>query len=932
MKPWLKQTGKVLRYCADCIVLLACWGLWLVLGALLAAQLAVIITKEFAVPEFALRSIEQRFTAAGVTAHFGRATFDVRGRILLENVRLSLPEFAEPVVDLRALYIELDPWLMLSGRIEPHGVRATGVNLFVPAMLAPSGRSEEILSELDFTATPGDTPFRVEYASGRIAGVTLALHGGVYLPRRAAASRMVTGSLLEAFAGNYAALSRQLIRVRERLAAFDAPFLDLTLEPSAAAGAIARIDLTARGVSYPSFHDLTATELRATTSLPLLGESPALTPLRATVAEVRLAGGRARDVRVWMQGALNLAQYFYEPRAVEVSASELAARGFTLDTASARIEPVRLPLINAEIVARCLGSALAVTGQADFTDRSATLHAVGALSPQLLEPIGALLRRDVRRFVDFGEPVELDVDAAFSRGWKFERLAGHVAARKIDAYRVPMDSVRGNIEFDGRHFLAQHAVARLGENHARGSFAQDLKSREFRFLLEGRLRPLEIGGWFRNWWPDFFSHFEFPVAPPEASVDVAGRWWAAHETTVFVFGESNGPVIRGAKFDYARTLMFIRPNFFDGLELYGTRGVGDIRGTFTRTLDLASRDWKELTFAFDSTIEVEAGARLLGPTLGRHLEPYTFERPPRVNVSGHFEGPAASEGEHQNLHIAAEGAGAFTAFGFPGENLSFDATLRDDDLTLENISADVAGGRVGGRVRVWGEGAERRAGFDLSVSGATLGRAVTTVSQYLALRRGKGEVPPDRLLPGKNSARLDLAISAEGRADDPLSYRGSGNASVAGPELGEVRLLGLLSELLNFTALRFTHAQSDFKVEGPTITFRSVNITGPNSAIQAHGNYSLPRSELDFNARVYPFQESTSILQSVVGLMLTPLSAVLEVRLTGALDEPKWAFVIGPTNLIRSLAEPSTSPGTPASPPVSTPEATNGGSVEAKTR
>lgn len=91
------------------------------------------------------------------------------------------------------------------------------------------------------------------------------------------------------------------------------------------------------------------------------------------------------------------------------------------------------------------------------------------------------------------------------------------------------------------------------------------------------------------------------------------------------------------------------------------------------------------------------------------------------------------------------------------------------------------------------------------------------------------------------------------------------------------------------------------------MTFPDVNIAGANSAIDAEGNYGLENHQLDFKARVFPFRESKSFLQSVVGTVLTPLSHALEVKLTGPLDDPAWAFVIGPTNLLRSLTEPDKS-------------------------
>src|SRR5687768_15764501 len=116
MRPWVKSLWHGVRYCADCIVLLACWMLWIALGALFAAQLGIAFSREFAVPDFVLRSLEARFTASNVSARFGRATFDPTGGVLIENLSLTLPEFNEPVVKARAVFVELDPWLLLTGK------------------------------------------------------------------------------------------------------------------------------------------------------------------------------------------------------------------------------------------------------------------------------------------------------------------------------------------------------------------------------------------------------------------------------------------------------------------------------------------------------------------------------------------------------------------------------------------------------------------------------------------------------------------------------------------------------------------------------------------------------------------------------------------------------------------------------------------------
>ena len=903
-RPRPKPFWKVVRYCADCVGLLVCWALWIALGALLAIQTGIAVSKEFAVPDFVLRSIEERFTASNVNARFGRATFDPTGGVLLENLSLSLPAFIEPVVNARAVLVQLDPWLLLAGNLEVRRIRATGITLSVPAMLARSGRSEDVLSELDFTITPGLKQLNVENLTARIAGIELDLHGVFALIAERSAGPIAPLPLIANLAENYGYFCRQLIRVAEELSAFEEPQLHATLTPSPDHGAIAEAVLIARGVKFPRFQAFEAHELSATISIPLLGDTAAVSPLTFTASELRTANGLVvRDFESHVQGLLNPAHFSFVPQQLQFTANDLRARGFVLQSISSLVQFSMPSTWSGDIIASVAGSPLALTGDADLTEKTAEFWVRGAFAPALLDSIGAQLNRDVRRFIDFGEPVQLDLAVTFQPGWKFAGLAGHIAARQIDAYRVSMDSASGHIEFDGRHFRAHDAVAALGENIAFGSFTQDLSTKEFRFLLEGNLRPLDIRGWFGPWWPGFFQHFEFPVTPPHASVDVAGRWFSGHETTVFVFADSVSPTIRGTQLDHGRTLMFIRPHFFDGLELFGKRGAGEVRGTFTRNMDAESREWRDMTFRLDSTLDMETGAGLLGPQLATRLSPFTFETAPQVKAAGRLDGPAAPGGEHQSVQIEARSTGAFSVFDFPARDVSFNANVRDNELTLDGIDARVAGGKLTGTARLTGPDAGQKLSFNANFRDGLLSEAVTLVSEYSARRRGESQGAGANLLPGKNQVKMNLDLAAEGNFTDLLSYHGNGNMQLSGAGLGEVRLLGLLSELLDFTALRFTAAQLSFQLNGSDVVFPSLVVTGPNSAIEGHGDYSLARGEMDFNARVYPFQESKSLLQNMVGVMLMPLSTMLEVKLTGPLKQPRWAFVMGPTNFFRSLTQ-----------------------------
>lgn len=919
MKRVFQFCGQAGLWCGRAGLRVVLWTVWLALLLLLTVQAWIALSHELAVPGFVLRLFEERLAAAHLQVKFGQTRFDPTGRILLENVRLSLPAYREPVVVAPAAYLTLKPWDLLAGRFELQRLEISGAVFTVPAMLSRSGQAEDFVRELDATLVLRDREVLIEQLSARVAGIAVTARGGLHLVARPGPG-VETESLPDYFAVHYPEVCRHLIRAAERLEALEAPELRLELTPSRTRGALASVSIAARGVKLDRPWPLVARGVRLTTRFPLQGDSPVMAPLTLTVDELQAGEVTLRAVQARQRGRLLPSQYSYEPSEMNLTAGEATARGFSLSPLAARLEAGPLPRLRVELVAASLGEAFAVRGETDLTQRTAAVEFDGRLAPALLVPIGQALHHDLSPFISFGAPVQLTARATFAPGWRFERLTGHVHARQVLAYHVPLDEGGGDIELDARHFLGHHAFARLGPNFARGSFEQDFTNLEYRFLLEGRLRPLDISGWFGRWWPTFFGEFAFPLAPPDASVDVSGQWRQGRLTTVFVYADVKQPVVRGVTLDHLRTLIFIRPNFYDGLELFVTRGPGSARGSFVREVEGGSFALKHMDLDFESTLPLTVPAEIFGPAVANNLAAFSFAEAPAVRIKGRFDGPASGRGVHQTFDLQAESTGAFAFYGFPLANLGFTAKVRDDEVVLRDVTATFAGGQVTGQARVWGHEPDRRLGFDFALTDGSLGRAVRVMEEFGAARKGVPPPPPGKFVQDKAGVRLDLAASAEGHYTDAYSYRGAGHATLEGASLGEVNMLGLLSELLPFTSLRFTAARANFTIDGPDLTFSEITATGANSAISAHGRYALRARELDFKARVNPFQESKFLPSVLIGAVLMPFSNVLEVKLTGTLDKPAWDFVNGPTNFIRNLTRPAT-PATPATP---TPPKTEG--------
>jgi hypothetical protein len=896
----------------------ALWSLWLALALALAVQLYVLTTSELAVPGFVLRRIEQRLAEAGVRATFARTSFDPTGRILMQGVQLSLPEYSEPVVTADSIYLRVSPWLLTVGNFEPQEIRITGLSAAVPAMFSTSGRAEEIVRGLDATLVPSGRQIEIAQLSTRVGNIAVTARGAISIVRRGQAKP--DESLAELVATKFPALCKQAINVLDQLEALEQPLLHLEFEPVDASGAMVDATLFARGLTLQSPLAAHVGGLRLATRLPLLGAPLATTKLELLADDLALPfDSSARGIRASLTGRFQSGGFRFDPSELEVSADRLESSGFSADAVSAQLDPQHLPQFGAEVAARIMGAPLSIHAVADFSQRSATLDFAGALSPSILDPLSQRLNVDVRKYFAFES---LDCESGhveLGPAWKFLRLTATTRLRGIDAYHVRMNEGHAVVEFDGRHFYSPDAYARIGENFARGTYEQDLQTRAYRFVLDGRLRPMDISEWFREWWPNFFRQFEFPSGPPQASVDVRGVWRESQQSNVFVFLNAGKSVIRGAELDRVRTRLFTRPAFVDGFELLATHGDGVARGAFTFRAHPDTHEWQSLTLDLDSTMELPVAQKIMGGIGGNILSAFKSNQPPTVKLQGQFSSASAPGGAHQTMQIEARTAGELQFRQFPLEDLGFTARVRDDDIAIENLQARFAGGVTIGKAHVWGPENDRHLGFDATLKDASLGAAVATLQRFSAALHQRPPTPPGKFVQEKANVRLDLAAIGEGLLTDPFSFHGNGNATLQGAEIGEVPLFGQLSELLKFTALRFTSAQTTFKLNSTKVEFPDLKLRGANSAIDAHGEYALDRRELDFKAKIFPFQESGNLIKTVVGVVLSPISNVFEVKLAGSLEKPEWAFVIGPTNLLRSLA-PSENESEKASNPTLAPD------------
>jgi hypothetical protein len=907
------------RLFASCLLTTAVWTLWLGLILVLGLQVYVASVNELEVPRFLLNAIEGHLAESGVSVAFGRAVFDPSGRILLQKARFKLATFAEPIVTANAIYVRLDPWALLERRFEPREIRATGADLFIPAMLSPTGRAEKLVEDLDASfsmASRGDE-FSVDYLNCRLGSVSLSAHGTINAGTVARSGAAPSLPLAEFISKNYVALSREFSGAEERLAALDQGVVTAVLTPSDTRGAIVDAELCASGLHMAAPTAVSAGRVRATARFPLLGGSPLMASAFASAETLQVGARSASGVRVRIRGILKVDTLEFSPRELEITAGRVLGDGADLAAPVARIFPDAGRKVSADAAGWLCGSPVSGHADVDLASKSAAVSFDASASPGLIAPVSARMKVDIRRFADLSGPVELVGRLTLAPGWRFSGAEARVDGRNVTAFGVKLDELRGDVSYDGVRLAASRALVRNGENVARGSYEMNFSTLAYRYLLEGRLRPLDISPWFQGtWWKGIFGRFGFPSAPPDANVDVQGFYQRGRVFSVFGYADSRNPVVLGAPFDRVRALLYIDQSVCEGFEAEATKGADRAQASFKATFEPATGAWGGLDIDVDSAIDPASVAMMLPAGAAGAVAQFSFDHPPSVALRGHFDGPASPGARHQHVHAEVRSDTGLRVHGVAFSRALFKFDLNDDAIDVTDMEAGFARGIAAGKATLAGEGTGRRLRFKVSLTHASLGQAAAAAEGYV-VSAAKATTALDTFAREKADVLLDLNVSADGRPGDLASFSGDGNVQIQGAELGALSLLGGLSRILKVTELRFTQARAEFTIDNSSLVFPVVSAIGANSAIEAKGTYAIDKRILNFSARVYPFQESHSPLQ-VLNALSSPLFAVFTVKLGGTIDKPSWS--LRPFYTPASPARAGDAkPDEPESPPIPSP-------------
>ncbi|MGD9782180.1 MAG: AsmA-like C-terminal region-containing protein [Kiritimatiellia bacterium] len=294
----------------------------------------------------------------------------------------------------------------------------------------------------------------------------------------------------------------------------------------------------------------------------------------------------------------------------------------------------------------------------------------------------------------------------------------------------------------------------------------------------------------------------------------------------------------------------------------------------------------------ESTLDPRAVAQMIGPAVAQFMEPFHLNVPTRLEVDGLLDYCNFSLNQ---LHARVD-AHRFGFDRWEADRAEFELFVLGRRLRFTNAVATAYGGRFAGHGALYPVAGDSNWRYEVDF-------AATNVDMTNLLFAATG-VPSEKL-----SGTLDGAAAIGGYVGKGTgtNVSGRGYANVRNGKLFETRLFQYLSDLLkkilpDFTMLAQTEAVGRFTIANGRLTSRDIQLQGTVFSVKASGDYAFGGA-LDYRVEVQLLRGGP--IAAIVRLATLPVTRLLEFRLTGTFDDPRWSPVnLNPAELFSGESPP----------------------------
>ncbi len=469
-------------------------------------------------------------------------------------------------------------------------------------------------------------------------------------------------------------------------------------------------------------------------------------------------------------------------------------------------------------------------------------------------------------------------------------FSGRFRVKRFAFGKVGFEQLAGDFAWDGkrwavRDFALEHRTA----GKVTGDVMQDYDSQgrgDFQLRLVSTLNPESLAPFFQGnkpWQRDAAARmalFKFPEAP---TIHISARGTAPGLETM----SASGDVALGhcsyrgveAKSVSANLRFSGSTLHVDSVKIQRTEGpaAGDLVFDFAKDVVLV-QNVRLGIFPQDAALWID-------PALVEDIRPYRFGKyAPNLHIDGVVDRKRGGKNTRLNVRLEAEHGMNYT---FCGKELNFQKVemkmaFDDERMKLTDIRAELFDGLVKGSA-------------DISILKSKPGHAAEI--RFLDVNFEK----LTKLYFDYNDSKgkLNGVYNFSGKGDDGRLMQGEGKLNITEGNVFAIPFLGPFSDVLNKIVPGMGYnlarrASLTFAIAEGIITTKNLEIEGRGFSMFGQGRIWFLDDRMDFDMRLNA--------QGLPGLLLLPVSELLEYRSVSKFSEPNWSpKVIPKLNLPRAM-------------------------------
>ena len=447
-------------------------------------------------------------------------------------------------------------------------------------------------------------------------------------------------------------------------------------------------------------------------------------------------------------------------------------------------------------------------------------------------------------------------------------LEGDFQVGPVSYRSVPLRAAQSDFTYTNRVWRLPSVVLAAPEGKVYASHVAHEVTGEYSFVIDSRVDPRMIRPLLDPEVQKVIDEFTI-TSPPEIYAEISGRWSdLAHTSARATIAITNAGYRKQVALE-ARALITFTNQVLSIVDPVVVRPEGTGRADSV-VLDFP-RKRLFLNHA-NGSLDGRAVVTAVGPSVAELMEPYRFLQAPHGRVDGYVN---LEDGSLSDLRFQL-GGGPFEWRSFRFQQITGDVHWAGPSLTLSNLHGTMHGGELDASMK-----------FDFTAKeGANF--AFTTVVTNINLRSLiKDFGNATNTLEGTLDGRL---IITKANTEVPRSWFGRGDASLKDGLIWEVPVFGLFSPVLNVIVPGSGNNRAK-EAEATFIISNSV-IRTDNLKIQASGMRLTYEGWIDFDTRLDGRMEAalfrdTPGVGPLVSTVFSPLTKLLEYKVTGTLNKPK---------------------------------------------